>query len=576
MDNFLQAIEKFKNGNFIIVMDNESRENEGDLIIPAENLTVEDMSFMIKFTSGIVCTPITKKRAIELDLPLMTLTNTDRNQTNFTMSCDYKIGTTTGVSAEDRYKTCKALVNKSSNPLDFSKPGHIFPLIAKDGGLKEREGHTEATIDLLKLANKELVGVIGELNNEDGTMKNYQDCKIFSEKYDIPIITVEDIKNYMSINNIIFPELDYPKIKLLSECDLTIQINNDNEPITVKCSVFQSFIDYHQHIVLSYGDVTECTVPLRIHSECFTGNVLHSLHCDCDEQLQLALKKIKELNKGIIIYHQGHEGRGIGLANKIKAYDLQNKNKLDTIDANLELGQEIDSRNYDNVKEICRYYGISKISLITNNPYKINQLKDLVEDIISLKSTAHKYNKFYLETKRDRLNHTIEILENEKIDDKLRKLTFTDFSKYKHLLESKRIGIVKTNWNKEIIDKLSEEYKNFLIKNGILEKNIFEYIVPGAFEIPLQTKFIAKKEKFDSIICLGAVIKGETPHFEYISNAVSLAIMNLQLELEIPIIYGVLSCYNYKQAFERANGEKALQEGWANSTIQMLINTHQE
>jgi len=408
-NNIYKALDRFKSGNFIIVMDDESRENEGDLIIPAEDITLDNMIFLLKFTSGIICVPMIKKRAIELDLNLMTTNNTDKHKTNFTISCDYKIGTTTGVSANDRYKTCKGLVSSNTLPSNFNKPGHVFPLIAKDGGLFEREGHTEAAIDLCKITGKKLVSVISELKNDNGSMKNYNDCLNFSNTHKIPLITIKDIKSYILNNNIKLPIIEYPKVKLQSECDLTIQIQNDINPTTIKCVIFKSYLDYQEHVVLIVGDISEGIIPLRIHSECFTGNVLHSLHCDCDQQLQLALKKIKDLKKGIIIYHQGHEGRGIGLTNKIKAYDLQNKLNLNTIDANLKLGQKIDSRNYDNVREICKYYNINKISLITNNPIKIKQLKDLVEDVISINPTINKYNRFYLKTKKDKLNHAINI-----------------------------------------------------------------------------------------------------------------------------------------------------------------------
>ncbi|VVU94965.1 3,4-dihydroxy-2-butanone 4-phosphate synthase [seawater metagenome] len=586
MSNLKNAIEKFKIGQFVIIMDSDKRENEGDLVLAAQYCTPAKINFLLDYTSGILCTPITTKRAMQLDLGLMTSKNTDRNQTNFTISCDYIHNSTTGVSSYDRSLTCQALAEPSSLPSDFSKPGHIFPLIAAENGLLQRQGHTEATIEMCKLSEVIQVGLIGELRNKNGTMMNYPNCQEFSKQHNIPIITIDEMLDFINktqnVSKINLPlikeikeikEIKVIKVKKLAECDLTIKVDKLKESMKVKCNIFWSLYDNLEHTVLIYGDIDNHTsIPFRIHSECFTGNVLHSLHCDCYDQFQLALKIIHKKGYGVIIYHSGHEGRGIGLVNKIKAYHLQNTKQFDTVTANQQLNLEVDYRNYETVKDICKYLKISKIDLITNSPDKLNQLKELVNSRIDANCKFNKSNIFYLETKRDKLKHNITLMNN---NDTLRTLTLNKFDDCHSILNKKRIAIIKTSWNKEICDKLESEYIGYLLSYGISKENIDTFTVPGAFELPFQAKHIANKSnsKYDIMICIGAVIKGETPHFEYISNAVSLAIMNLQLELNIPIIYGVLSCLNYQQAVDRSEGEKALQEGWANSTIQMIMNT---
>jgi 3,4-dihydroxy 2-butanone 4-phosphate synthase / GTP cyclohydrolase II len=574
-DNITKAISEFKKGNFVIIMDSQDRENEGDLVIAAQFIDDQKINFMLKNTSGILCTPITQKRAVELELNLMTKQNTDKNQTNFTISCDLKHNITTGVSCIDRAKTCKALADEKYTCNDFTKPGHIFPLVSAPNGFLDRKGHTEATIEMCKLCNLKKVGVIGELKNDDGTMKNYNDCLEFSQNNNIPLITIEEMVHYLNQTNLYSKYETSSKIKLKTECELNLKLDKINENIKVQCQIYWSFLDNCEHIVLIHGDITnKKSIPLRIHSECFTGNVLHSLHCDCYDQFQLALEIIKKNGYGILIYHSGHEGRGIGIVNKIKAYNLQQTKNFDTVTANTALNLKEDYRNYQNVIEICNILGITKVDLITNNPKKCDEMKDFINNRLDASCIPNIYNKKYLETKKEKMNHTIDfnLQKNE-----LRSFTITTFENKREILESKKIAIIKTNWNKEIIDFLSEEYRKYLQNYGIKDYNIDEYIVPGAYELPFQAKYIIKNNpiKYNAIICIGAVIKGETPHFEYISNAVSMGIMNLQLEIDIPIIYGVLSCYDYKQAQDRTKGEKALQEGWANSTIQMIINCHQ-
>jgi 3,4-dihydroxy 2-butanone 4-phosphate synthase / GTP cyclohydrolase II len=563
MNNIKFAIEEFKKGNFVIIMDNEDRENEGDLVIAAQYINKEKMAFLIKNTSGIICTPITQKKANKLGLHYMTINNTDRNQTNFTVSCDIIEGTTTGVSAEDRALTCLGLADNNKTKSDFTLPGHIFPLVAKDNCLDDRQGHTEATIEMCRFANLPDIGILGELMNDNGTMMRFNDCLKLAQDKSIPIITINEMIQYKNLLNII-PKKITRKVELKAETDLNINVHNEN--MLVKFKVFWSSLDNNEQVVIVYGDIDKEIIPVRIHSECFTGNIFHSQHCDCWEQLQLGLKIIKEKGYGIFFYLNGHEGRGIGLINKIKAYSLQNSG-LDTIEANIKLDLPVDSRNYDSAIEILKYLNVNKIDLITNNPKKCDSLKDLLNKRIDASCSLNKFNKRYLITKKEKMNHKLNLNNLNKRD-----ITLEKFDEYTTLLKTKKIAIIGTNWNKEIIDLLSDKYSEYLQEYGIKKENIIKFNVPGAFELPFQAKIVAKNENIDCIICIGAVIKGETPHFEYISQAVSHAIMKLQMDIYIPIIYGVLSCYNYQQAYDRAYGKKALQKGWAYSTIRMIIN----
>lgn len=363
-DHIKKSIEAFARGDMLIVMDDENRENEGDLIFAAQDSTPEKLTFLINNTTGIICTPMTSARAQELGLHLMTVHNTEYHGTKFTVSCDH-ISTTTGVSAQDRHNTIHALANPLAAAREFRKPGHIFPLIAHPEGLKKRQGHTEASIALCTLADKESVAVIAELINTDGTMKRYFDCIAFSAQYNIPIITIKDLIAYMALEVEHTSKKTTTSIRLESSSKLIV--HNGTNPMPCECRIY---IDARaqEHTVLLYGNWQEHdVVPLRVHSACFTGNTLHSMHCDCQQQYLAALKKIEDVGYGILIYITDHEGRGIGLANKIKAYHLQQQGH-DTIEANVQLDLPVDMRDYTVARAIIDELDIKKIDLITNDP----------------------------------------------------------------------------------------------------------------------------------------------------------------------------------------------------------------
>lgn len=389
------AIEDIKNGKLVVVVDDESRENEGDLIMAAEVATYENINFMATMGRGLICAPVTPEIAMDLGLHPMVTNSTDPHGTAFTVSIDHK-SNTTGISVEDRLNTVKALCHKESRPSDFRRPGHIFPLIAKAGGVVERPGHTEAAVDLAKLAGLKPVGVIVEILNDDGTMARVPDLIKFAEKYDLKLITIEALIRYRREKEL--------KVSIHSEARMPTKYGS------FRLIGFENNFDNKEHLALVKGDVTgKENVKLRIHSECFTGDILGSLRCDCGDQLQETMKRIDEIGEGVILYMR-QEGRGIGLYNKLKAYNLQDEG-YDTVEANLKLGFAEDERDYRVAAKMIQELGIKSVSLITNNPLKIKELRELGIEISNREKIIVKYqneNKHYMNTKISKMGHMIE------------------------------------------------------------------------------------------------------------------------------------------------------------------------
>ena len=397
MSNFQAALDAYKNGDLIIVTDDANRENEGDLMLLAEKATTEKVAFMVRHTTGILCVAMTQERARALNLPLMVEVNQDSKKTAFTVSVDYKPGLTTGVSAQERTNTVRALADISVQASDFIRPGHVFPLVADNLGLQARGGHTEAGVALSQIVGAQPLCLLSEIVNDDGSMARGESLTKFASEHLIPVISVAELKTYVTNNPV-------ASIKSTSQFEFSWA----ELPLRSELWKIATFPGLHQreHAVMAFGSAGK--VPLvRIHSECFTGDVLHSQRCDCGEQLEESINLIVKHGHGYIIYLRDHEGRGIGLSEKIKAYQLQDQG-MDTIDANLHLGHEIDARNWSDSIAIVRALGLQDITLLTNNPKKVSALKSAGIDVSQqpILILSNKFNEKYLATKEEKLGHT--------------------------------------------------------------------------------------------------------------------------------------------------------------------------
>ena len=392
-----EAVEDIKNGRFVIVVDDEDRENEGDLIMAAEKVTAADINFFVTHGRGLICVPMSKERLDKLELQPMVQKNSALLGTRFSVSVDVVKGTTTGISAEDRAKTIMALVDTKTKPDDLARPGHIFPIQAVDGGVLARAGHTEATVDLCRLAGLAPLGILCEIMDDDGSMARVPRLMKLAEKFNLKIITIQDLIAYRNENQ-----------------KLVHRMNSVNLPTKLgdfQLYLYRSEVADEHHLALVKGDVRNTkNVLVRLHSSCLTGDVFGSVRCDCGEQLNRAMELIEEEGCGVVLY-MGQEGRGIGLVNKLKAYELQEHGR-DTVEANEELGFAADLRDYGIGAQILRDLGLSSIRLLTNNPSKVIGLRGHGLDIterIPLQTVPTNSNRAYLETKRDKMGHILKL-----------------------------------------------------------------------------------------------------------------------------------------------------------------------
>lgn len=388
-------------GKVVIVVDDEDRENEGDFVALAEKATPEIINFMAKEGRGLICAPITEERAQELNLPPMVDKNTDYHGTAFTVSVDH-VETTTGISAYERSRTVQALIDPEAKPQDFRRPGHIFPLVARKGGVLRRAGHTEAAVDLAKMCGAYPAGVICEIMKEDGTMARVPDLMEIAKKHDLKIISIQDLIRYRN-----------EKENLVKR---EVEVRLPTEYGVFQAVAYTNSVDDKEHVALVKGKI-DPNIPtlVRVHSECLTGDVFHSHRCDCGPQLAAALKQIQEHGSGVLLYMR-QEGRGIGLINKLKAYKLQEQG-LDTVDANIKLGFKPDLRDYGIGAQILKDLGVRKMKLLTNNPRKIKGLQGYgleVVDRIPIQMEANEDNARYLHTKKEKLGHMLTFTKNPK------------------------------------------------------------------------------------------------------------------------------------------------------------------
>jgi 3,4-dihydroxy 2-butanone 4-phosphate synthase / GTP cyclohydrolase II len=395
------AVAAIAAGSMVVVVDDEDRENEGDLVMAAEDVTPDSVAFFLQHTSGYICAPIEPERADALDLPLMVLANTEAQRTAFLVSVDFSHGTTTGISAQDRAATVRALADPTTVPRDFNRPGHINPLLYRPGGVLKRAGHTEATVDLCRMAGRVPAGMLCELVSTDkAQMARLVDLERFASEHGFPIISIADLIRYRRQHERL--------VERMAQAELP------TEEGEFRAVVYRSLLDNEQHLALVLGDVDgKEDVLVRVHSECLTGDVFGSQRCDCGTQLQAALDRIAEEGNGVVVYLRGHEGRGIGLGHKIRAYALQEDGR-DTVDANLELGFPAETREYGIGAQILVDLGITTMRLMTNNPDKFGGLEGFGLDItkrVALQSSPTEHNIGYLRTKRDKMGHLLEGLD---------------------------------------------------------------------------------------------------------------------------------------------------------------------
>jgi 3,4-dihydroxy 2-butanone 4-phosphate synthase/GTP cyclohydrolase II len=392
LNNISKALSEFKKGKILIIADNENRESEGDFVCAASLCAKEHINFMITHGRGLVCAPLCEERVEQLNLPMQTMRNTSRFETAFTVSVEAREGTTTGISAAERALTCRTLANFSKKANDFISPGHIFPLKAKKGGVLEREGHTEAVIDLCRMAKLPQAGVLCEILNQDGTMARMPQLKRIAKKHKLTLITVQEIINWRLANEKLVERIAAPMVP--------------TKYGDFRVFAYRNMINGEEYVALTAG----AGKNVRIHSECLTGDVFHSLKCDCGEQLDFSMRYIAK-HGGVLVYMLGHEGRGIGLANKLKAYELQEQG-LDTVDSNLKLGFAADHRNYAFAAQILKELGIKAVNLLTNNPQKISELEFYgvkVSKRIPVEIEPNSFNRKYLKAKKEKMGHIFSI-----------------------------------------------------------------------------------------------------------------------------------------------------------------------
>ncbi len=396
-DSIEAAVADIAAGRAVVVVDDEDRENEGDIIFAAAKATPELLTFTIRHTSGVICVPMTGADLDRLQIPLMTSQNNEHMRTAYTISVDARDGVTTGISAADRARTIRTLCDPATEPPELVRPGHIFPLRYREGGVLRRRGHTEAAVDLARMAGLAPAGVLAEVVNDDGTMARLPELQVFAKEHGLKLISIEALAEY--------------RRRTESMVTRVVETRVPNRFGTWRAVGFASAVDGGEHVALVLGDVEDGEdVLVRAHSECLTGDVLHSERCDCGPQLDAAMERISREGRGVVLYLRGHEGRGIGLLAKLRAYALQDKGS-DTVDANLELGLPADAREYSNAAHMLRDLGVRSVRVLTNNPAKLRGLEGFGLDVRGRETmpvVVTDHNRRYLTVKRDRLGHRIE------------------------------------------------------------------------------------------------------------------------------------------------------------------------
>ena len=547
-----RAIKDIAAGRPVVVVDDENRENEGDIIFAAGLATPELLAFMIRYTSGVICVPMREAELDRLQLPQMTSHNTEHHRTAFTLSVDARKGISTGISAADRATTISKLVDPATTAADLARPGHVFPLRYAEGGVLRRAGHTEAAVDLARLAGLPEAGVLAEVVNDDGTMARLPELREFANVHDLALISIGQLIEYRRRNE--------------RQLSRQAQTRIPNAYGQWQAFGYRNEIDGTECMALVLGDVAGSDVLTRLHSECLTGDVFGSLRCDCGAQLEAAMAAISAEGRGVVLYLRGHEGRGVGLLSKLQAYELQDAG-ADTVDANTELGLPVDAREYSAGAQMLADLGVRSVRLLTNNPAKVGGLVGCGVDItarVPLASAVTPYNLRYLVTKRDKLGHQIQDL-----DEAERAVVRASGPLNGHRGASAYRGdgvsgagspeaaavdasglslaIVATRWHREITDSLVARGIAAAVACGVPDPVVLR--VAGAIELPVVAAELARHH--DAVACLGVVIRGGTPHFEYVCDSVTAGLTRVALDARIPVGNGVLTCDTVESARDR-------------------------
>lgn len=557
----------FNASGFCILKDDADREDEADLIIHPDDLTPEKMAFMMRHSSGIICVPITPETAARLRLPSMITSPTDPFATGFTVTVDAKgDGVTTGVSAADRVCTAKLIADGNTTPDQLTRPGHMFPLVARAGLLDERRGHTEGSLTLMQMAGRSLVAVIGELTNDDGTMMRNEQLTAFASEHGIPMVGMSQLRS---------SPIAPAKPVRVSECRLPLHTANA-EVIEVACRVFEHRND--TIVALVYGDVAGATrVPCRIHSGCLTGDIFMSTRCDCGEQLRSFLGVLQAHGSGVLLYVPTHEGRGIGIASKIMAYHTMQTTGCDTFAANRNVGFADDLRDFAPFQHILEDLGVETVNLYTHNPEKARSLGSMLAQTTAPVSSFTAQNFEYMRAKCVEKHHKT-LLQIENME-RLNCQTCPPPDAQVAALKSKSVLILRTQWNKRYVDSLTDACIARLRQCHISEPQVVT--VPGAFDLVAGYLSVMKantsaassdsssNRRPDVVICLGILLQGETDHYAFLMNAVGQGLMQAQLQFQVPIVNGVLTCQTERQVQQRTVQDN-LGVSYANAAVEVL------
>lgn len=540
------AVAAFAQGSLVLLVDEEDGNSQCNLAMAAEHATSQLLAFMIRHSAGIVHACMDKNRLEAFGLhPAAVSASTG---SHVYVSTNFLPGVTSGVSAKDRATTLGALCDTSNPASTFSKPGHVVPLCAMTGGVLDCMRHTEACYDLCRCAKLQHVGVLAELMTEDGTMYSLEEAYRFSQTHSIPVVSVEQLAAYRSG---LQKQLSMSGQKVHLETQSLMWVDD----IEAECSmkVYRTSSPSIEIVAITKGRLNDAeAVPARVHSECFTGDILGSKRCDCGQQLHNFLRILNQEERGVLMYVRGHEGRGIGLANKIRAYKLQDEG-FDTVDANLKLGLPVDTRTYEDALAVFRDLGIKTIRLFTNNPDKIDALKPITESITALPSIPCQHSLRYLTTKKERCKHRT-VLETFKLPE-----IIPDATKV-------TIGVVYTTWNEFYVDALLAEALKELKNAGA---RYVKLAVPGACELVSGARTMIKKHKPDAVMCIGVLLKGSSDVYEAMCNSVMSGLMELNVHQDVPVTAGLLMCRDEEQAHERSHGPGNPAKAWADTAMHM-------